>query len=141
MLILASFTWNFMVIRFFCICKRMLVGFLFWDFWIFVEFVNSLKRTVSPHFNICIEANFWFFKKPEIVTSSIWKSSTNYCVIRFIANNLWFYCMVIFLSGVREFLPLLGRSIGVSVASIHTTSNLYFASKTLFSTVDGKSHL
>jgi hypothetical protein len=83
---------------------------------------NTLVSRVSTDTNFLVNMCLRLLEKPKIMPFSIGKCCADY-LARFLVNDyLCLYCVPLFLAGVPDFLPLFGRSIGVSAASINTTS-------------------
>ncbi len=69
------------------------------------------------------EMHFAFLEETEIMSSTFVECSTKYLAARLVGNNLGLLSMTFLLTRITQLLFFLGRSIGLSVTSINTTSN------------------
>ena len=113
------------VLRFLFFCERIFLGLLFGGLAIFVIFADALKSAVAvnsdrfPYFL----ADFIFVHFEIMSTPCVGRYGYDLFGF-FVDKNEQLYGVLFFLSGVPNFLPLFGRSTGVSVTSTSTTSIL-----------------
>jgi len=87
-----------------------------------VNFLDSDISRVEFGHSFGVDSGLGVLEPSKIVPFSFSKGRTNHFAAFFVDNDLCFQRVPLFLAGIVEFLPLFGRSIGVSVASISTSS-------------------
>lgn len=87
-----------------------------------VPFFKAEISCVNRHLDFWMKAGFRGLEQVKIVTPTVFLRQTYDLPRGFVNHNLRFQRVPLFLAGVAAFLFFLGRSTGLSVASIKTIS-------------------
>lgn len=112
--------------------QRVFLASFLWQFALKMQFLNTLIPGICLYVDGGMNSGATLFKKPEIMPSSFGLCGAQNPFGFSLGNYLCFERVLLFLTGVIPALFFFGRSIGVSVTSTSTTSQLFSACNSFF---------
>jgi len=90
-----------------------------------MDFGYALVTRIHTTFYVRMQMGFALLEKPEVMSSSLAKSGTDYLPCFAVGHYLRLLRVALLFAGVISPLFFLGRSTGLSVTSTNTTSKLF----------------